>query len=99
MHIFPSGRKLHVRLLSSAEPRCLNALITHTRFIVPTWVEFYQRLGSSVSKIPINYTHSHLTIVIQLSVEVANTTSAALDGLIASSMIFLLHRSKTGYKR
>ncbi|KAK7689076.1 hypothetical protein QCA50_007767 [Cerrena zonata] len=34
-----------------------------------------------------------------LSVEVANTTSAALDGLIAASMIFLLNRSQTGYRR
>ncbi|KAK7691493.1 hypothetical protein QCA50_004892 [Cerrena zonata] len=34
-----------------------------------------------------------------LSVETANALSAALDGLIAASMIFLLYRSQTGIQR
>ena len=69
------------------------------RFLTTTWPEFSESFGATVRSFRLHISsQSHHTIILQLSVEVANALSAALDGLIAAIMIFLLRRGMTGIK-
>ena len=40
-----------------------------------------------------------LIVLLQITVEVSNAVSAAVDGIIATSMIYYLYRGQTGQER